>query len=117
MTGDVGLKSVDLYIDGMHCERCIHNVRHSLVQIEGVDSCIVEIGHARISYLPQLAGLEEIRQAVETAGYGAHLKAPRRNAWQRFLARTIRSNEDMFGSKPPECCTIVRDQNVKQYHQ
>ncbi|MBN2553492.1 MAG: cation transporter, partial [Spirochaetales bacterium] len=66
MNVDVGLKTTDLYIDGMHCERCMQNVRHSLIQVEGVDSCNVEMGHARISYLPQLAGLEEIRQAVET---------------------------------------------------
>jgi copper chaperone CopZ len=116
MTGDVGLKTVDLYIDGMHCERCMHNVSQSLAHIEGVDSCDVEIGHARVSFLPQLAGTEEIRRAVETAGYGAHFRAPRRNLWQRFLSRMIRSNEDMFGSKRPDCCTIVRDQNANQSH-
>ncbi len=115
-TNDVGLKTIDLYIDGMHCERCSHNVRHSLAQIEGVESCSVEIGHARVVYLPQLAGLEEIRRAVETAGYGAHFQAPRRNPWQRFLSRMIRSNEDMFGSKRPDCCTIVRDQEAHRSH-
>jgi copper chaperone CopZ len=116
MTNDIGLKSLDLYLDGMYCQRCVHNVRRSLAQIDGVDSCNVEMGHARISYLPQLAGLEEIRRAVETAGYGVHFQAPRRNAWQRFLSRTIRSNENMFGGKPPECCTIIRDQKANQYH-
>ena len=116
MTGDVGLKTVDLYIDGMLCERCVQSVKHSIDQVEGVDFCNVEMGHARISYLPQLAGLEELKRAVESAGYGAHFQAPRRNAWQRFLSRMIRSNEDMFGSKPPECCTLVRDQNANRHH-
>jgi copper chaperone CopZ len=116
ITSNNGLKTVDLYIDGMHCERCLQNVRQSLSQVKGVESYSVDIGHARVDYLPQLAGLEEIRRAVEKAGYTAHYQAPRRNLWQRFLFRMIRSNESLFGSKQPDCCTIVRDQEARRSH-
>jgi copper chaperone CopZ len=116
MTDESGLKRVYLYIEGMHCERCVQNVRQSLSRIDGIDTFDVEVGQARVSYLPQIVGQEELRQAVESAGYSASYKAPRRNPWQRFLNRMIRNNESMFGGKKPDCCTIIRDQEERTYH-
>ncbi len=101
-----GTRTIDLYIDGMHCERCVQKLSQSLSNIEGVEDYHVEIGHARISYLPQLSTPEDIKHGAETSGYTAHFQAPRKSLWQRFLDRMIQSNEKVFGNERPDCCSI-----------
>jgi copper chaperone CopZ len=114
MAIDDGLKTVELYVEGMHCQRCVNNVGRSLSRINGVESCAVEMGHAWLTYLPQLVSHDTIERAFHGSEYTVHFHAPRRNAWQRVVNRLIRSNEKLFGGKTPDCCTIVRDQNDSQ---
>ncbi|UCF96544.1 MAG: heavy-metal-associated domain-containing protein [Spirochaetaceae bacterium] len=114
LTDNYGTKTMDLYIEGMHCERCVRKLSMALSQIEGVESCDVEMGHARISYLPQLATPQALKRTAESTGYEAHLQAPRKGPWQRFLDRMIRSNEGVFGNKRPDCCSIISDQQTRK---
>jgi copper chaperone CopZ len=108
-----GTKTIDLYLDGMRCERCVQKLSQAISEIEGVEEYEVEIGHARISYLPQLSTPEGIKHIAETTGYTAHFQTPRKNKWKKFLDRMIQSNERVFGNERPDCCSL--NNNQKHY--
>jgi copper chaperone len=59
-------------VDGMMCGGCERRVRDALAVVPGVVSATPEhIGdEVEVTYDPQLVGLEEIRAAIEGAGFG-----------------------------------------------
>lgn len=60
-----------LQIDGMSCGHCVARVEKALSKLDGVHVQRVEIGSAEIVYGPSRTPFEQIRQAVDDAGYTA----------------------------------------------
>ncbi|MCZ7557483.1 MAG: heavy-metal-associated domain-containing protein [Bacteroidia bacterium] len=63
------MKSITVNIHGMTCNHCIMSIRKELAKVPGVLVDEVTIGHAALRINPAIAGEEEIRRAVEAAGY------------------------------------------------
>ncbi len=66
------LNKKTLNIEGMHCASCVSAVEKSLKNVEGVDEASVNLATetASVSYDESKVGDEELRKAVEDAGYG-----------------------------------------------
>lgn len=65
------MKTVDLEIQGMHCEGCAHIIQNVLQRLDGVQTTAVSYddGAARVLYDPGRVTGERIAGAVEKAGY------------------------------------------------
>ena len=63
--------NLELQIEGMHCDGCARSVTRVLSAVPGVRSVDVALaaGRASIRYDPSKAGAEDLRRAVERAGY------------------------------------------------
>jgi copper chaperone CopZ len=60
-----------LKIDGMSCGHCVAAVEKALSRLEGVHVSRVGVGSAEIDYDPNRTPFEQIRQAIDDAGYTA----------------------------------------------
>ena len=60
-----------LPIEGMTCASCVVHLEKALSRVEGVTSAGVNLAteRATVEYLPAVTGVEEMRYAVEDAGY------------------------------------------------
>ena len=58
-----------LKIEGMSCQHCVMRVRKAVGELPGVSEADVSIGSARVRYDESKVKKEDIRQAVEKAGY------------------------------------------------
>ena len=68
----VGTDKMTLGIGGMTCaSSCVGHVEHALRDVEGVLSAGVNLAteRATVEYVPGVAGISEMRHAVEDAGY------------------------------------------------
>ncbi|MBN2345312.1 MAG: copper-translocating P-type ATPase [Candidatus Aminicenantes bacterium] len=65
---------VEIKIGGMHCAMCVQAVEKSLKKVTGIKDVTVDLAgeQAFISYDRERTGLEEMRKAVEAAGYQYH---------------------------------------------
>ena len=72
------LQKKTLNIEGMHCASCVSAVEKSLSKVDGVEEASVNLATetASVSYDQEKTGEEELRQAVEDAGYSV---APEQN--------------------------------------
>jgi len=70
--------TIDLAVDGMTCASCVRRVEKSLCKVEGVTGADVNLAaaKARVVYDPAVASAEDLRAAVEHAGYTARLPTP-----------------------------------------
>jgi len=68
---DVAAAEADLPVEGLVCAGCARSVEKALLDLKGVVGAGVNLatGRAHVTYLPAEVGLEEIRAAVEKAGY------------------------------------------------
>ena len=64
-------EKVTLTIGGMTCASCVHHVESALADVDGVSRGTVNLAteRATVEYMPGVAGLAELRHAVEDAGY------------------------------------------------
>ena len=64
-------KNVSLNIGGMTCAACVSHVEKALREVDGVESSAVNLAteRATVQYAADVAGIEELRAAVEDAGY------------------------------------------------
>ena len=64
-------KNVSLNIGGMTCAACVSHVEKALREVEGVESSAVNLAteRATVQYAAGVADLEDLREAVEDAGY------------------------------------------------
>lgn len=69
---DVPTAKVAVPITGMTCANCVRNVERALKKVDGVLSVNVNLAteKATVEYVPSLAGLDALKEAVEEAGYG-----------------------------------------------
>lgn len=67
----VATEKVTLSIGGMTCASCVHHVESALSSVDGVSHGTVNLAteRATVEYTPGVAGLAELRHAVEDAGY------------------------------------------------
>ena len=63
-------------VEGMHCAGCTAAVEKALNRLEGVEATVsLPAESATVVYPPDRIGHEDLRQAVESAGYTLHVAA------------------------------------------
>ncbi len=67
----VDTKNVSLNIGGMTCAACVNHVEKALREVDGVESSSVNLAteRASVQYAESLANIEDLRSAIEDAGY------------------------------------------------
>lgn len=62
-----------LKVEGMHCEGCTQRVTNVLERLNGVQTADVELENetARVEHTPTAPSVDEMKEAVEKAGYTA----------------------------------------------
>ncbi len=67
------MQEIDLGVGGMSCQGCVKNVTGVLQALPGVKSVTVslEAGKAHLVYDESALGLDELKAAVENAGFDA----------------------------------------------
>ena len=78
----------------MTCAACVYHVEHALNGVAGVSRASVNLGveKATVEYLPGLAGLDDLRRAVEEAGYTVESAGDREREMERLSkVREIRA--------------------------
>lgn len=65
------MAQAEIYIDGMDCGGCVRSVTAALVRRPGVTKADVSLEEAKatIDYDPETVTEDELREAVEAAGY------------------------------------------------
>ena len=69
------MESVSLKVTGMTCSGCVASVTRVLQNVKGVNKVDVSLteARARVEFDPGLANREQLRAAVENAGFDAAL--------------------------------------------
>ena len=67
----VATERVTLGVGGMNCASCVHHVENALQSLDGVMAASVNLAteQATVEYVPDATGLQDMREAVEGAGY------------------------------------------------
>ena len=67
------MDTVELKVEGMDCEGCVKSVTRMLSGVPGVQKVDVSLAQARarVTYDPAKVGVQEMKKAVERAGYKA----------------------------------------------
>ena len=67
---------VTIGVHGMTCGHCQKRVADAISSLEGVESVEVDLEseHATVSFDPQKVSLDDIKGAVQKAGYSQNLK-------------------------------------------
>ena len=80
---------ISLDITGMHCASCVTHIEEALQAVPGVRAAAVNLAteKAVVEVQPALVQPEALIRAVEEAGYGAALSAPRRVGGDETEAR------------------------------
>jgi|RhiMetdeSRZDD1v2_1073273.scaffolds.fasta_scaffold728446_2 copper chaperone len=63
--------SLNLKIDGMHCDACVRRVTAVLSQVPGVEVKNVQVGSAAVAFDPAKASPVTIAQAINKIGFTA----------------------------------------------
>jgi len=68
---EVGLASVEIPVQGMHCASCVQNIEKALLRMRGVTKAAANLATERalVEYIPSETSLKEIKGAIEQAGY------------------------------------------------
>lgn len=69
-------KEISFTVSGMHCASCAINTKRKLSKTKGVHEADVSYAtkEATVSYDPSITKTEDLRHAVESLGYQAHLE-------------------------------------------
>ena len=86
---DIETVSASLNIGGMTCAACVYHVERALTGVPGVTKANVNLGveKAAVEFSPGLATLDDLRRAVEEAGYRVEAVGDRQQELER-LSRT-----------------------------
>lgn len=63
------MKNITISISGMSCEHCVKRVTKGLDALTGISKADVTIGKAVVSYDESKLSEDEIKKAIEKAGY------------------------------------------------
>ena len=88
---DTETVSTSLNIGGMTCAACVYHVERALTGVPGVANASVNLGveRAAVEFSPAVVTMDDLRRAVEDAGYRVEAVADR----QQELARLARTGE------------------------
>ena len=64
----INVRTVNLEIDGMHCDACIRRVKTALGRVPGVEVQDVALGSARVTIIPQRCAPETSSRQSRTSG-------------------------------------------------
>ncbi|MBD3867969.1 MAG: heavy metal translocating P-type ATPase [Acidobacteria bacterium] len=69
-----GLRSVELYLEGVHCAACVWLVEKTPVLLEGVHEVRLDLGKsmARVTWDPARVNLSAVARSLDSLGYPAH---------------------------------------------
>lgn len=58
-------------VEGMHCQHCAMAIKKSVSKVSGVGNVEVDLAGKRVkvTFDPTLAGPEQVKKAIEGAGY------------------------------------------------
>ena len=86
--------STSLNIGGMTCAACVYHVERALTGVPGVTKASVNLGveRAAVEFSPVVASLEDLRRAVEEAGYRVEAEGDRQQELER-LSKTREMRE------------------------
>ena len=86
--------STSLNIGGMTCAACVYHVERALTGVPGVTKASVNLGveRAAVEFSPGVASLEDLRRAVEEAGYRVEAEGDRQQELER-LSKTHEMRE------------------------
>jgi copper chaperone len=67
------METAEIKISGMTCQGCVKSVTRSLQGVAGVQGVDVSLAEhkAKVTYDPARTGVDELRRAVERAGFEA----------------------------------------------
>ena len=85
-TTDTETVSASLNIGGMTCAACVYHVERALNGVPGVARASVSLGteRAAVDFAPGVATLDDLRRAVEDAGYSVAAVGDRRQELERL---------------------------------
>jgi copper chaperone len=63
------MAELTLKVEGMTCRHCVMRVKKATEQLAGVSKVDVTLGSVKLEYDEAQTGENQIRQAVEKAGY------------------------------------------------
>lgn len=65
------IQTVVLNIEGMSCQGCVKSVHDAVLQVVGVQDCIVNLNnnHAIIKYDDTVSDVQTLQKVVEDAGF------------------------------------------------
>jgi copper ion binding protein len=63
------MSETTLKIEGMSCQHCVRRVKKAVSALAGVKDAQVEVGSARVAYDETRLKKEDLKRAVEEAGY------------------------------------------------
>ena len=65
------MKTTQLNIEGMHCDGCVNSITNALKAVSGVSGVEVSLEQKRatVSYDPAQCGQDELKGAIEDAGF------------------------------------------------
>ncbi|MFA4823592.1 MAG: heavy metal translocating P-type ATPase [Methanoregula sp.] len=68
---DVVNRQVTIKVGGMMCATCVETIETALMELPGIVSATVNLGteNAYVSYNPSLTGIDDMKKAIEDAGY------------------------------------------------
>ena len=86
--------STSLNIGGMTCAACVYHVERALTGVPGVTKASVNLGveRAAVEFSPGVASVEDLRRAVEEAGYRVEAGGDRQQELER-LSKTREMRE------------------------
>lgn len=86
--------STSLNIGGMTCAACVYHVERALTGVPGVTKASVNLGveRAAVEFSPGVASVEDLRRAVEEAGYRVEAEGDRQQELER-LSKTREMRE------------------------
>ena len=78
--------SASLNIGGMTCAACVYHVERALSSVPGVSKANVNLGveKAAVEFSPSLASMDDLRRAVEEAGYRVEAVGDRQQELERL---------------------------------
>jgi copper chaperone len=63
------MANIILKIKGMSCQHCVMSVKKSLDGLQGIQSCEITVGSAKVSFDESITSKETIVSAVTNDGY------------------------------------------------
>ena len=92
------IEQVNLQLRGMSCAACASSIEEAIIAVVGVSECNVNFAteQAAVKYNPRQTSIEDIQDAVESAGYSAYsLQQPEMLTGENYVEQAARKAESL----------------------